>query len=104
MMVNQHGKPSARQLLLRLAVCAGSALVLLAVLPEAALAALSGEPSPGLRLAYIDPGTGSFVIQALVAAAAGLAVTLKLYWSRIKGFFGGSTNAEEDDDLSYGAA
>jgi hypothetical protein len=87
-----------------LAVHAGLVLVLVAMLPQAALAALSGEPSPGLRLAYIDPGTGSFVIQALVATAAGLAVTLKLYWSRIKGFFGGSPSAKEDDDLSDGAA
>jgi hypothetical protein len=81
-----------------------SVIVLVALLPQAAFGALSGEPSPGLRLAYIDPGTGSFVIQALVAAAAGLAVTLKLYWSRIKGFFGGTSSAEEDDDLSDGTA
>jgi hypothetical protein len=81
-----------------------SAIVLVALLPQAAFGALSGEPSPGLRLAYIDPGTGSFVIQALVAAAAGLAVTLRLYRSRIKGFFGGGSSAEEDDDLSDGSA
>jgi len=66
--------------------------------PSLAWAALSLDPSPGLRLAYIDPGAGSFVIQALVAAAAGIAVTLRLYWQRIKGFFGSSAGADRDDD------
>jgi hypothetical protein len=88
----------------RLVARVGPAVVLVALLPQAAFAALSGEASPGLKLAYIDPGTGSFVIQALVAGAAGLAVTLKIYWSRIRGFFGGASSTEEDDDLSDGAA
>jgi hypothetical protein len=104
MTVDQRSKLDLERSLLGLAVRVGSVLVLVAMLPQVALAALSGEPSPGLRLAYLDPGTGSFVIQALVAAAAGLAVTLKLYWFRIKGFFGGSSSDKEDDDLSDGAA
>jgi hypothetical protein len=41
-----------------------------------------------LQLAYIDPGAGSFLVQALVAAAAGLAVASRHYWSQIRGFFG----------------
>ncbi len=66
-------------------------------------AALSGsEPSGDLQLAYIDPGAGSFLIQALVAAAAGIAVTVRLYWSRIRRLFGlgGHPDANEDDDPS----
>jgi hypothetical protein len=76
----------------------------LLLLPELALASPSSASSSGLRLAYIDPGTGSFVVQALVAAAAGIAVTLKLYWTRIKGLFGRPTRTEEEDDLSDGAS
>jgi hypothetical protein len=39
-------------------------------------------------LAYIDPGTGSIIVQALVATAVGLAISLKLYWHRLLKFFG----------------
>ena len=37
--------------------------------------------------AYLDPGTGSIVLQAVLAAVVGAAVTLKLYWMRVKVFF-----------------
>ena len=57
---------------------------------------LRGDPT--LQLAYLDPGAGSFVIQALVAMLAGIAVTVKVYWHRIKGFFGFET--PDDDDAS----
>ena len=39
-----------------------------------------------LKLAYIDPGSGSFLVQALVATAAGLAVAGRRYWTEIKAF------------------
>jgi len=68
--------------------------------PCVALASPSLETARGIRLAYIDPGAGSFVIQALVAAAAGVAVTLKVYWRRIRSFFGLADPADDDDDLS----
>ena len=34
--------------------------------------------------AYIDPGAGSAAIQILIGALAGLAITLKLYWYKIR--------------------
>jgi hypothetical protein len=37
--------------------------------------------------AYLDPGTGSALIQGVIAAIAAVGVTLKLYWHRIKKFF-----------------
>ena len=53
-----------------------------------------------LRYAYLDPGAGSFVIQALVAMLAGVAVTVKVYWQRIKVFLGlASPNDDEDDAI-----
>lgn len=50
-----------------------------------------------VRFAYLDPGAGSFMIQALVAALAGVAVTLRLYWTRIRSLLGLAT-ADDDDD------
>jgi hypothetical protein len=47
-------------------------------------------------LAYIDPGTGSIIIQALVAAFAGAAIAARLFWGRILKFFGVKQNTEDD--------
>jgi len=38
--------------------------------------------------AYLDPGTGSAVLQGVLAAVAAIAVTAKLYWHRLLRFFG----------------
>jgi len=37
--------------------------------------------------AYIDPATGSFVLQMLIAGFLGELFALKLFWKRVKGFF-----------------
>ena len=37
--------------------------------------------------AYIDPGTGSMMLQAVLAAVVGSAVAIKIFWKRIKYFF-----------------
>ena len=36
---------------------------------------------------YIDPGTGSYVIQILIAAFVGISVGLRVFWKNIKEFF-----------------
>jgi L-serine deaminase len=38
-------------------------------------------------LAYLDAGSGSLIVQAIVAGAAGVAVAAKLYWRRLTGLF-----------------
>ena len=42
---------------------------------------------PPPAFAYIDPGTGSMILQLLLAGVAGLGVLCKLFWHRITGFF-----------------
>jgi hypothetical protein len=42
--------------------------------------------------AYVDPGTGSYVIQIIIAALAGIAFAVKIYWGRIKGLFSRSSS------------
>ena len=39
----------------------------------------------GPAQAYLDPGTGSIVIQAVVAGAVGALALVRIYWSRLKG-------------------
>jgi len=34
--------------------------------------------------AYIDPGTGSLVIQVILGALVGVGITVKIYWYKIK--------------------
>ncbi len=38
--------------------------------------------------AYLDPGTGSMLLQLLLGGVAGVLVVGKLYWHRVKAFFG----------------
>lgn len=37
--------------------------------------------------AYLDPGTGSILVQSLLAGIAGAVAVLSLYWHRVKAFF-----------------
>jgi hypothetical protein len=38
---------------------------------------------------YLDPGSGSFLIQLLLAALLGSAFAIKIYWKKIKVLFTG---------------
>jgi hypothetical protein len=38
-------------------------------------------------LAYLDPGSGSFLIQLLLAGGLGAAFLIKTYWRKIKALF-----------------
>jgi hypothetical protein len=52
--------------------------------------------------AYIDPGTGSLIIQVLIGVLVGGLVAAKIFWGRIKTFFKGlfsrSSKQIKDDD------
>lgn len=37
--------------------------------------------------AYLDPGTGSFIIQLILGVLFGSLLAIKLFWISIKGFF-----------------
>lgn len=49
-------------------------------------------------LPYLDPGSGSFLVQLLIATILGLGIALRASWSKIKGWFGIKPRADEDDD------
>ena len=36
---------------------------------------------------YLDPGSGSVILQAIVGGFAAVAVTAKLWWKRVTGIF-----------------
>lgn len=51
---------------------------------------------PGI-IAYIDPGTGSIILQAIVGAVAGIAIAAKFYWYRILKIFGVQKKSETQE-------
>lgn len=63
-----------------------------------ALAALLQIALTAQASAYIDPGSGSFFVQMLLAGILGAGMAIKAYWHRIKAFFGGSKAAPPPDD------
>jgi hypothetical protein len=48
--------------------------------------------------AYLDPGSGSFLIQLLIAGVVGAGFLIKVYWKKIKAFFNRSEPKKEDDE------
>lgn len=38
--------------------------------------------------AYLDPGTGSMILQGLIAGLAVASLTIKTYWYKLRGLFG----------------
>tara|TARA_B100000579_G_C22196342_1_gene560916 strand:- start:296 stop:502 length:207 start_codon:yes stop_codon:yes gene_type:complete len=46
--------------------------------------------------AYIDPGSGSIIIQAIIGGLAAAGTTITIYWNKIKRFF--SKNKKNSND------
>jgi hypothetical protein len=49
-------------------------------------------------LPYLDPGSGSILIQIAIAALLGLAVAIRASWGTIKKWLGIKSVKDEDDD------
>ncbi len=46
---------------------------------------------------YLDPGSGSYLIQLLLAAVLGGAFMVKVFWQRIRDFFSKSGKRKPED-------
>lgn len=46
---------------------------------------------PRDAFAYLDPGSGSLIFQTVVAALAGVAYGVRVYWHKLRGLFGGKS-------------
>jgi hypothetical protein len=57
------------------------------------LAACLSIASPAY--AYLDPGTGSMLISAVLGVAAAVALAVKMFWYRLVGFFRGKRPAAD---------
>lgn len=59
-----------------------------------ALAACLSITSPAH--AYLDPGTGSMLISAIIGVAAAVGLALKLFWYRLVGLLRGRKGGRPD--------
>lgn len=50
--------------------------------------------------AYLDPGTGSLMLQMMIAGILGGLATIKLYWYRIKSFFGKDVDKSDSEKFN----
>lgn len=70
--------------------------MLLTLLTSIFVVAFSGE-----ALAYVDPGTGSYVLQIVIAGLVAGVFAIKTFWLQIVAFFGGlfgrRTRTRRDD-------
>lgn len=48
--------------------------------------------------AYLDPGTGSMLLQVILGGIAAIGVALKLFWHKIRIALGFSKKADPDDE------
>ena len=48
--------------------------------------------------AYLDPGTGSIILQTVVAALAGSLMAIKVFWRNITGFFAVLANRNKEKE------
>lgn len=55
---------------------------------------------PADAWAYLDPGTGSLIVQSVIAALAAVGFALRLYWSRLRAFFRRPGKSEAAADSS----
>jgi len=47
---------------------------------------------------YLDPGSGSMIIQMIIAAVLGVGVAVRVFWKNIKGFFNRNKQTEAEVD------
>lgn len=67
---------------------------------EAALVAMLVFGAATPARAYLDPGSGSMLLQLVLGGFAGVAVAIRLYWRRLRGRFQPSDRGGEPPDRS----
>jgi len=50
-------------------------------------------------MAYLDPGTGSFIIQLIIGGLVGIGVVVKMFWSNIVNIFNKGKNDPTNEEI-----
>jgi len=51
----------------------------------------------GDAVAYLDPGTGSMLLQVILGGIAAVGVAIKLYWHKLRAAFGMAKKTDPED-------
>jgi len=57
---------------------------------------------PTVYNAYLDPGSGSYLLQLLIAGLLGSFFVIRAYWEKIAGFFTRRSNQKEEPEKDQG--
>ncbi len=49
-------------------------------------------------VAYLDPGTGSMLLQVILGGVAAVGVAIKLYWHKLRAAFGMAKKEQAEDE------
>ena len=49
-------------------------------------------------VAYLDPGTGSMLLQVILGGVAAVGVAVKLYWHKLRAAFGMTKKDSNEDE------
>jgi hypothetical protein len=49
-------------------------------------------------VAYLDPGTGSMLLQVILGGVAAVGVAIKLYWHKLRAAFGMTKKEEPEEE------
>ena len=55
-----------------------------------------------MLMGYLDPGSGSLIIQLLIAVFVGAGIFFRARWEKIKKLFGGKSSESEEDQIEDG--
>lgn len=47
--------------------------------------------------AYLDPGTGSMIVQTIIAVVAVVSMSVSVFWQRLRAFFGKDKGKDPGD-------
>ena len=53
---------------------------------------------PTSAYAYLDPGTTSMILQALISVFVGGVIAIKVYWNKVKAFFLGFRKVDKKEE------
>ncbi|MBI4847172.1 MAG: hypothetical protein HY808_01155 [Nitrospirae bacterium] len=54
---------------------------------------------PSIAYAYLDAGTGSYILQLILAAFFGGLFAIKLFWNKIKNIFRNIFSGKKDNNI-----
>jgi hypothetical protein len=70
----------------------------LSIFPTRVFGQILSSQNASYNSFYIDPGTGSLIIQVLIGVIAGGLVALRIFWARVKLFVRSLFSKNSDND------